>query len=388
MSKATQILAVFLWCLAILGCEAPTTPRLSASDLEIDEGHNTHTVDFYVYLSEAAPRPVTVDYQTSEVNATEGEDFESIQGTLEIPKGESVGVFTITIYGDEDSENTESFWISFSNPSNATVPEPYAQVVLLNDDGAPPIDGSGFSTPNSYPGMSLVWEEQFDDEQLNLQDWSYETGTGSWGWGNNESQCYRSGTNNAELDQGYLRITAKQETYLGAPFTSARIITKEKRSFQYGRIDIRAKLPHGQGIWPALWMLGDDYSTAGWPSCGEIDIMELIGGEGYNDRTVYGTAHWSNNGSHASYGGNTSLPNGEMFNDEFHVFSIVWNSNSIKWYVDNSLYHTLNIANLSAFHQKFFFILNIAVEGNWPGPIGPSTQFPQYMLVDYIRVFQ
>ena len=178
MSKATQILSVFLWCLAILGCETPTTPRLSASDLEIDEGHNTHTVDFYVYLSEAAPRPVTVDYQTSEVNATEGEDFESIQGTLEIPKGESVGVFTITIYGDEDSENTESFWISFSNPSNATVPEPYAQVVLLNDDGAPPIDGSGFSTPNSYPGMSLVWEEQFDDDQLNLQDWSY--GNRNW----------------------------------------------------------------------------------------------------------------------------------------------------------------------------------------------------------------
>ena len=98
-------------------------------------------------------------------------------------------------------------------------------------------------------------------------------------------------------------------------------------------------------------MLGDDYSTQDGP-CGEIDIMELIGGEGYNDRTVYGTAHWSNNGSHASYG-NTSLPNGEMFNDEFHVFSIVWNSNSIKWYVDNSLY-PLNIANLSAFHQKFF----------------------------------
>ena len=233
-----------------------------------------------------------------------------------------------------------------------------------------------------YSGHSIY------DEQLNLQDWSYETGTGSWGWGNNESQCYRSGTNNAELDQGYLRITAKQETYLGAPFTSARIITKEKRSFQYGRIDIRAKLPHGQGIWPALWMLGDDYSTAGWPSCGEIDIMELIGGEGYNDRTVYGTAHWSNNGSHASYGGNTSLPNGEIFNDEFHVFSIVWNSTSIKWYVDDLLYHNLNITNLSAFHQKFFFILNIAVEGNWPGPIGPSTQFPQYMLVDYIRVFQ
>ena len=98
-----------------------------------------------------------------------------------------------------------------------------------------------------------------------------------------------------------MRITAKEETHLGAPYTSARLTTQGKESFQYGRIDIRAKVPHGQGVWPALWMLGDNFSSAGWPTCGEIDIMELIGGDGYNDRTVYGTAHWSNNGSHAEY---------------------------------------------------------------------------------------
>ena len=386
MQKLLYITSIFLAFLATSSCEEPTVPRLSADDVEIDEGNSTFVLDFYVYLTEPASKKVIVDYTTSGVSAIAGEDFELAQGVLEIEKGETTGLISLTILGDVDPEGTESFWISFSNPQNVTIPEPYAQITLKNDDGAPPIDNTGYTSPSSYSGYNLVWEEEFDGSSLDLSVWNYETGAS--GWGNNESQYYRSGNKNAELDQGYLRITAKEETHLGAPYTSARLTTQGKESFQYGRIDIRAKVPHGQGVWPALWMLGDNFSSAGWPTCGEIDIMELIGGDGYNDRTVYGTAHWSNNGSHAEYGGNRSLPLGEKFNDEFHVFSIVWNSSSIKWYVDNSLYHTMNTASLSAFQNKFFFILNIAVEGNWPGPVGPSTQFPQYMLVDYIRVFQ
>jgi hypothetical protein len=386
MKRLFYITSVFLAFLATSSCEEPTVPRLSADDVEIDEGNSTFVLDFYVYLTEPASKKVIVDYTTSGVSAIAGEDFELAQGVLEIEKGETTGLISLTILGDVDPEGTESFWISFSNPQNVTIPEPYAQITLKNDDGAPPIDNTGYTSPSSYSGYNLVWEEEFDGSSLDLSVWNYETGAS--GWGNNESQYYRSGNKNAELDQGYLRITAKEETHLGAPYTSARLTTQGKESFQYGRIDIRAKVPYGQGVWPALWMLGDNFGSAGWPTCGEIDIMELIGGDGYNDRTVYGTAHWSNNGSHAEYGGNRSLPLGEKFNDEFHVFSIVWNSSSIKWYVDNSLYHTMNTASLTAFQNKFFFILNIAVEGNWPGPVGPSTQFPQYMLVDYIRVFQ
>jgi len=386
MKRFFYITSIFLAFLATSSCEEPTVPRLSADDVEIDEGNSTFVIDFYVYLTEPASKKVIVDYTTSGVSAIAGEDFELAQGVLEIEKGETTGQISLTILGDVDPEGTESFWISFSNPQNVTIPEPYAQITLKNDDGAPPIDNTGYTSPSSYSGYNLVWEEEFDGSTLDLTDWNYETGAS--GWGNNESQYYRSGNKNAELDQGYLRITAKEETHLGAPYTSARLTTQGKESFQYGRIDIRAKVPYGQGVWPALWMLGDNFGSAGWPTCGEIDIMELIGGDGYNDRTVYGTAHWSNNGSHAEYGGNKSLPLGEKYNDEFHVFSIVWNSSSIRWYVDNSLYHTMNTAALTAFQNKFFFILNIAVEGNWPGPVGPSTQFPQYMLVDYIRVFQ
>ena len=371
--------------LVAFGCESLAVPQLTAYSIEIDEGDTVKVINYEVFLSAAATKTITLDYATNSVNADAGDDFESTLGTLEIPKGATMASIPITIYGDEVPEDTESFWVSFSNPVNVTIPEPFASITLLNDDGAPPIEDIGYTTPNSYPGKTLVWEEDFSGIDLNLADWNYETGAS--GWGNNESQYYRGGNRNAELDQGYLRITAKEETHLGAPYTSARITTQGKQSFKYGRIDIRAKVPYGPGIWPALWMLGDNFSTDGWPSCGEIDVMELIGGDGYNDRTIYGTGHWSNNGNHAEHSSNNSLTTGK-YNDEFHVFSIMWDSGSIKWYRDDIQFHSLNISNLGAFKKKFFFILNIAVEGDWPGPVGPSTTFPQYMLVDYIRVFQ
>ena len=206
------------------------------------------------------------------------------------------------------------------------------------------------------------------------------------GWGNNELQYYRQ--DNASVENGYLIITAKQQNFGGSNYTSSRLKTQGRQFFTYGRIDIRAKLPYGKGIWPALWMLGESFSSVGWPSCGEIDIMEMIGGNGYNDRTVHGTVHWNENG-HAMYGGSNSLPSGR-FHDEFHVFSIIWDQNSIRWLRDDIQYHTINISgsNLSAFQENFFFIFNVAVGGNWPGSPDNTTVFPQRMVVDYVRVFQ
>ena len=188
---------------------------------------------------------------------------------------------------------------------------------------------------------------------------------------------------------GYLTITAKQQNIGSQVYTSSRIKTQGIQSFQYGRVDIRAKLPYGKGMWPALWMLGDNITSDGWPACGEIDIMELVGGGSYNDRTVYGTIHWDQTGSHASYGNNSTLSSGRFF-DEFHVFTIVWDSSSIKWYMDDQLYNTADISpqDLSEFHNTFFFIFNVAVGGTWPGSPDNSTQFPQTMIVDYVRVFQ
>ena len=206
------------------------------------------------------------------------------------------------------------------------------------------ISNVGYTTPMSYPNYSLVWQDEFNGTSLS-SDWIYEIGTGSWGWGNNELQYYRQ--DNTSVENGYLIITAKQQNFGGSNYTSSRLKTQGLNFFKYGRIDIRAKLPYGKGIWPALWMLGESFSSVGWPSCGEIDIMELIGGNGFNDRTVHGTVHWNENG-HAMYGGSNSLPSGK-FHDEFHVFSIIWDQNAIRWLRDDIQYHTINITgnNLS-----------------------------------------
>ena len=254
--------------------------------------------------------------------------------------------------------------------------------ISINSSG---ISNVGYTTPLSYPNYSLVWQDEFNGTSLS-SDWIYEIGTGSWGWGNNELQYYRQ--DNTSVENGYLIITAKQQNFGGSNYTSSRLKTQGLNFFKYGRIDIRAKLPYGKGIWPALWMLGESFSSVGWPSCGEIDIMELIGGNGYNDRTVHGTVHWNENG-HAMYGGSNSLPSGK-FHDEFHVFSIIWDQNTIRWLRDDIQYHTINITgnNLSAFHENFFFIFNVAVGGNWPGSPDNTTVFPQMMVVDYVRVFQ
>ncbi len=247
---------------------------------------------------------------------------------------------------------------------------------------------TGYSTPLSYPGYSLVWQDEFSGNSLS-SDWSHETGTGNNGWGNNELQYYRA--ENTEVREGRLIIEARKESFGGRNYTSSRLLTKGQQSFQYGRIDIRAALPQGQGIWPALWMLGNNFPTTNWPACGEIDIMEMVGGNRSDegDDFIFGTVHWSHNGQHAEYSGSSQLSNG-IYADGFHVFSIIWDSQSISWYRDDIKYHEIDIrpSELSEFHQPFFFIFNIAVGGNWPGSPNASTQFPQQMQVDYVRVFE
>ena len=161
-------------------------------------------------------------------------------------------------------------------------------------------------------------------------------------------------------------------------------------SFTYGRVDIRAALPKGQGIWPALWSLGANFATVGWPRSGEIDIMEMIGGSGRED-TVHGTAHWQDSGGvKRDLGDSYSLSGNATLADGFHVYSLVWTPQSLTWYIDDIQYHSMSLdesEDLSAFQKPFFLIFNVAVGGNWPGSPNSNTQFPQRMLVDYVRVF-
>ncbi|MGC8595568.1 MAG: family 16 glycosylhydrolase [Candidatus Kryptoniota bacterium] len=251
---------------------------------------------------------------------------------------------------------------------------------------------STFTFAQNY---KLVWSDEFSGTTLDLSKWSYEIGNGSNGWGNNELEYYTSRSQNVSVGNGYLAITAQKESYSGFNYTSARIKTQGKFSFKYGKAEARIKLPYGNGMWPAFWMLGDNISTVGWPSCGEIDIMEMIGGTGVgntgtqlSDSTVYGTLHWNQNG-HVQSGGKISLRSGR-FADEFHLFGVIWTPQNVKFYVDSTIYYQVDIssAGMSAFQNNFFLILNLAVGGNWPGYPNSSTVFPQTMLVDYVRVYQ
>ena len=234
----------------------------------------------------------------------------------------------------------------------------------------------------------LVWSDEFNGTSLDQSKWNYETGNNNGN--NNEWEYYTTRSQNLYFDNGMMVIKAIKEDYGGQHYTSARINTSGKFSFKYGKIEARMKLPYGQGIWPAFWMLGDNISSVGWPASGETDIMELIGGSASGrDNTVYGTVHWSQNGSHAQYGKSYTLSSG-IFADDFHTFAITWDPQQIVWYVDGKSYCAIDIssADLSAFQNKSFIIFNLAVGGDWPGYPDNTTVFPQTMQVDYVRVYE
>lgn len=194
-----------------------------------------------------------------------------------------------------------------------------------------------------------VWSDEFSSPLLNNANWTPEIGTGSNGWGNNELQYYTSRPENLTIQNGNLLIIAKKESYQGSEYTSARIKTQAKQSWKYGKMEARIKLPVGQGLWPAFWMLGENITTVSWPNCGEIDIMEHIN----SDNKIFGTMHWNANG-HAYYGGDV------IVNDitQFHIYSIEWDSTGIKWFVDGTNFWQANTFNninsTEEFHNPFF----------------------------------
>lgn len=235
----------------------------------------------------------------------------------------------------------------------------------------------------------LVWHDEFNiDGHPDSAKWDFNIG--GHGWGNAEKQFYTDEISNARVIDGKLIITAREETMYEKSYTSARLTTKSTGGhFKYGKILARIKLPYGQGIWPAFWMLGANKDSIGWPGCGEIDIMEMVGGKG-RENTTHGTMHWKDlDGRHAYKGSEYSLNEG-IFADDFHLFSVEWDPEKINWFVDNNLIHSMEITSdeFDAFHKPFFLLLNVAVGGHWPGYPDSTTTFPQQMEIDYVRVFQ
>ncbi len=257
--------------------------------------------------------------------------------------------------------------------------------------------GTDINAANNLGPETLVWSDEFNSNSAqsapDSKNWTYDTGASGWGnqelenycaYGSNTTPCDAKNPNAYVGNDGYLHIVARNPA--NRVYTSARLKTQGLQSFQYGRMEARIKIPEGQGFWPAFWMLGDDMSSAGWPACGEIDIMENVGKTPYS---ISGSIHGP--------GLNKTVPFvlSDKFGSGFHTFGIVWSPSKMMFYVDslNNVYATYTSANLPSGavwpfnEEKFFFVLNVAVGGNWPGPPDATTTFPQEMLVDYVRVY-
>jgi beta-glucanase (GH16 family) len=241
----------------------------------------------------------------------------------------------------------------------------------------PPAPGDSIAVPAGY---KLVWHDEFDGPSIDQTKWNFEINGN--GGGNNELEYYTARPQNAFIDSGKLVIQALQENYAGKSYTSARMNTSGVGDWTYGRFEIRAKLPYGKGLWPAIWMLPTDWVYGGWPASGEIDIMEELGQE---TNKVYGTIHYgSSPATHQQSGGSFVLPQ-DTFAGGYHVFAIEWDTTGFRWYVDGTQYFTT--PHGSPFDKRFHMMLNVAVGGNWPGSPDAYTTFPQRMYVDYVRVF-
>jgi beta-glucanase (GH16 family) len=255
------------------------------------------------------------------------------------------------------------------------------------DDDQPAEEG-----PAQYEGWQLAWNDEFDDNTINQANWTYETGDGTdyglpSGWGNDELQIYTSSTDNSGImtDDGLsvLAITARSDQSGG--YTSAKLTTNDLFSVRFGRVEMKAKLAEGQGLWSAFWMLGDNRDQISWPGCGEIDIVEVLGHE---PQKMYSTVHYTNV-EHKH--GETQFPyelSGSSFSDTYHLFRMDWTPESITYSVDGQSIGTIPIEDdMKEFLRSFYLVLNVAVGGNWPGDPDQTTVFPQSMYVDYIRVY-
>ena len=270
-------------------------------------------------------------------------------------------------------------------------PSPPTSNVNIANPTLTTVDNTAVTTGGS---LTLVWSDEFDGTQLDPETWFFETGDGSQygipGWGNNELQWYLP--NSAELDNGSLVITAREESSNGRNYTSARINTRDRFALRYGRVEARIRLPGGQGLWPAFWMLPQDNVYGGWAASGEIDIMEAVNLGESGGNSIHGTIHYGGEWPRNTFSGSAYVVPMDATRN-FHVYAVEWDPTEIRWYVDDVVYAAQNnwqpenMAFPAPFDEHFYILLNVAVGGNWPGSPDGSTVFPVTMEVDYVRVY-
>jgi beta-glucanase (GH16 family) len=364
-------------------------PKFFVEMPQMDSG-TEYTVSFVAYADEPRTVVLKVGQQLSS-DPWWIPQFEGAEGVINLTTQPTEFSFSFVFEAGSLPVPYDLLWEVGNHMGEGALTTVYVANVMVTGQGCCLAETAQYD-----PEWVLVWSDEFDGDSINTAVWTYDIGSGSNGWGNRELQYYTDRSENAYIEDGNLVIESRQESFEGSAYTSARLKTEGLQSFRYGRIEASIRLPQGQGMWPALWMLGSNFSTVGWPYSGEIDIMEMVGGpqdpaSGRGDRVVHGTIHWfdedkdlkvSDGGAFASRAG--------AFSDDFHVFAIEWDPQYIHWFVDDEHYHSVTISedSMAEFQRSFFLLINLAVGGNWPGSPDESTIFPQRMYVDYIRYYQ
>lgn len=431
--KSWPIMLVLMFCVPLIGCAEQDTGEVFTADFSysfIDDNHvqysNTSDGDYQRLnwdFGNGQTATTTSKSKQYEVYYPEAGDYDvdlvvlglkgsmkSTQKTVNISKTDFALSFSATV--DAANPNT----VTLENNSVGTYDSfrwLYRNKIIEDENGAVAYfpfagsyeielqvvkDGETYSSvqtvdiaaddPDYLSKLELVWADEFDGDAVNQDSWTFQTGAS--GWGNNELQNYTSGKN-ATVENGILTITAKKLDDKKQPgsYTSSRLSSKDKHEFTYGRMEIRAKLPSGTGIWPAIWMLGTNIGEVGWPACGEIDIMEYVG---YEPNTVFATVHNEVYHGDNADGSSKKLDSAE---EEFHIYGLIWTEKELVFYTDSpdNITHRYTPATKNAdnwpYDKPHFFILNVAVGGDWGGAHGVDNSiFPQAMEVDYVRVYQ
>lgn len=329
------------------------------SALSCKKGGNTGNTD-------VAPTNLTVNAVVSTDNSGNVEFTAAAANATTYEFGYGNGVFALVPSGK----------ITYKYPATGT----YTVTVIAKNASGKTISKSIQITVTV--GLSLIFSDEFNTNGApDPAKWGYDIGNGTDGWGNQEKQYYTNRLDNAVVQNGVLRIVLKKENFSGFNYTSARLLTANKFSFKYGIVEARAKLPAGGGTWPAIWSLGANIGSVGWPACGEIDIMEHKG----NDlNRIFGTLHYPGRSGGSADGSSRIISNAST---EFHLYKVEWTAAAIKIYVDDVLYHTVANSNAIPFNHNFFLIMNVAMGGTFGGAIDPNVT-EAAMEVDYIRVYQ
>ena len=380
-----SVLSLLLWSSCSKPAEQPvaTLPVVAVTNLSQFNSEADVTFPMKVSLDKTTTSVVTVNYATMDIDAVAGTDYVAQTGTLSFPANTTEQIVNIKVLGNKYKQDDKTFALKLSNPANATLSSSAQGIGTIRSTSTllPGVtsDSTGFMSLSSYPGYKLVWQDEFSGTKIDTSVWGYDIGGN--GWGNHELEFYTNSPKNSYLSNGSLVIEARNDN----GYTSARMLTKGRKDFTYGRVDIRAKIPTASGMWPALWMLGSNIDTKPWPACGETDIMEVVGRD---SKKLYSTLHFADaSGNHQQNGG--TVYNIEDLANKYHVYSMNWTTSNIEFYLDGNLYFSANITgvNNQAFNNPSFFIFNVAVGGDFPGS-NITPNFPQRMYVDYVRVFQ